>query len=34
MDFEKLINSFAIKKDRSPEYLCDNFFFGNLLLTF
>ena len=33
MDSKKSINSFGIKKDRSLDYLWDNFF-GDLLITF
>ena len=31
MGSEKSINSFEIKNDRSPDYLPDNYYFGNLL---
>ena len=34
MDSEKSINSFKIKKDRSPDYLCDNDLFQHFLNNF
>ena len=34
MDSKNLINWFVIKKDRSPDYLCNNHFFGQFFNNF
>ena len=34
MKSEKWINLFEIKKDRLPDYLCNSYFFGDLLIIF
>ena len=34
MDSKKSLNSFEMRKDWSTDYLCNNIFFGNLLITF